>query len=98
MADAFFQSLGALRLPILFLGLALGTVVVLGGFTELPLLVGHPATPVLLGGPPRPRTPSGSEGGTRTEAPTQSTSTSQPPPASDQSTSQNGGREGLDSG
>jgi hypothetical protein len=39
MADAFFQSLGALRLPILFLGLALGTVVVLGGFTEIPLLL-----------------------------------------------------------
>ncbi|MBT8248164.1 MAG: tandem-95 repeat protein, partial [Acidimicrobiia bacterium] len=39
MADAFFQSLGALRLPILFLGFAVGTVVVLGGFTELPLLL-----------------------------------------------------------
>jgi hypothetical protein len=41
LADAFFQSLGALRLPILFLGLALGTVVVLGGFTELPLLMAN---------------------------------------------------------
>jgi hypothetical protein len=41
MADAFFQSLGALRLPILFLGLALGTVVVLGGFTEVPLLLAN---------------------------------------------------------
>ncbi|MGI9648401.1 MAG: cadherin-like domain-containing protein, partial [Acidimicrobiia bacterium] len=41
MADAFFQSLGALQLPILFLGLALGTVVVVGGFTELPLLIAN---------------------------------------------------------
>jgi hypothetical protein len=39
LADAFFQSLGALQLPILFLGLALGTVLVVGGFTELPLLL-----------------------------------------------------------
>jgi hypothetical protein len=39
MADAFFQSLGALQLPILFLGLALGTIVILGGFTEIPLLL-----------------------------------------------------------
>jgi hypothetical protein len=39
LAEAFFQSLEALQLPILFLGLALGTVVVLGGFTELPLLL-----------------------------------------------------------
>ncbi|NNC93231.1 MAG: hypothetical protein HKN80_12155, partial [Acidimicrobiia bacterium] len=41
LTDAFFQSLGALRLPILFLGLALGTVVVLGGFTELPMLLAN---------------------------------------------------------
>ncbi|MBT8215353.1 MAG: tandem-95 repeat protein, partial [Acidimicrobiia bacterium] len=39
MVEAFFQSLSALRLPILFLGLALGTVVVLGGFTEVPILL-----------------------------------------------------------
>jgi hypothetical protein len=39
LADAFFQSLDALKLPLAFLGLALGIVFVLGGFTELPLLI-----------------------------------------------------------
>ena len=39
LTEAFFQSLGALRLPLAFLGLALGGVFVLGAFTELPALL-----------------------------------------------------------
>ncbi len=39
VTDAFFQSVGALRLPLTFLGLALGVFMLLGGFTEVPVLV-----------------------------------------------------------
>ena len=39
LSEAFFQSLGALRLPLAFLGISVLGVLVLGGFAELPLLV-----------------------------------------------------------
>ncbi len=39
ISKAFFQSLGALGLPLAFLGFGVGVVVVLGAFTEVPLLL-----------------------------------------------------------
>ena len=39
MADAFFQSLGAMSLPLIFLALAMLMVFAFGGFSEVPLLI-----------------------------------------------------------
>ena len=39
MADAFWQSVGALQLPLAFLALAVLAVIALGGFTEIPILL-----------------------------------------------------------
>jgi hypothetical protein len=39
MADAFFQSVGAMSLPLIFLALAMLMVFAFGGFSEVPLLI-----------------------------------------------------------